>query len=260
MHLGGILDRHGTPKCRHLIVMNSLRDSVTGAVTWHLFMDRFEHAVIRSQRRSDALAVARIAVNSRAYPNETVSVLQRGEWAAMVAQRLQSVIRADDTVATLDSERPNEFTLLLEEVSGREAVAQVFSRLLLKLETAVAVQRSLGLAFGPLWGGRQRDSTPFRCANALAGGRCLPPIARCPRSGAVWNRKHLRAVRSGAARCGIGQAGTGLRPAVWRPAKIGLTADRPDGPCLPIWFPALCKVSGCSGLLAELPPSPIPAG
>ena len=52
----------------------------------------------------------------------------------MVAQRLQSVIRADDTVATLDSERPNEFTLLLEEVSGREAVAQVFSRLLLKLE------------------------------------------------------------------------------------------------------------------------------
>ena len=52
----------------------------------------------------------------------------------MVAQRLQGALRADDTVATLDSGRPNEFTLLLEEVSGREVVARLFSRLLLELE------------------------------------------------------------------------------------------------------------------------------
>ena len=151
------------------------------------------------------------------------------------------------------------FTLLLEEVSGREVVARLFSRLLLELEQPLLFNGVL-------------ESLPVRCGVAVS----VPPHPSVTRLLMQTDVAYHRALvapdrelsqmgstyvlfdrsRHGAELTSREQA-SGQDFGTLR--KTGLTADSPPDLSL-ILFPALCKVSGCSGLLAELPPSPVPAG
>ena len=119
------------------MVMDDLRDPITGMTTWRLFLDRLEHAVVRTQRRNQVLAVALIDIASHACTDDTVTVLPGDASAAAVGQWLQDLFRAHDTVALRESEKPGEFALILEDVTSKLVAAQIFNRLLVKSEEAV---------------------------------------------------------------------------------------------------------------------------
>jgi diguanylate cyclase (GGDEF)-like protein/PAS domain S-box-containing protein len=97
-------------------------DPLTGLTNRLLFHDRLRHALVQARRRKDSLAVLFLNLDGFKSANDLWGHDLGDELLQAVAARLALSVREQDTVARFGGD---EFVLLLEEVEGEAAGAQV---------------------------------------------------------------------------------------------------------------------------------------
>ncbi len=102
-------------------------DALTGLPNRLLFRDRVVTAIAQATRNRRALAVLYLDLDHFKLVNDGLGHSVGDKLLAQVAERLQACVRASDTISRLGGD---EFTLLLNEVGGSDAVAGVARKIL----------------------------------------------------------------------------------------------------------------------------------
>ncbi len=144
--------RHYRAREDHLFHLAN-HDRLTGLANRNLFYDRLQHAVSRQQRSQKKLAVLFLDMDRFKPVNDRYGHAIGDKVLQLVAARILSVMRAEDTVARLGGD---EFVLLMEDVvSGNEA-DQVAERLKHAIQQpfeveghAISLGVSIGIAYYP---------------------------------------------------------------------------------------------------------------
>ena len=116
----------------------AFHDSLTGLPNRALFGDRLEHAVSRSTRIGNPLAVLFIDLDDFKAVNDTLGHREGDELLRHVADELVICVRGSDTVARLGGD---EFAVLMEDATVSEAL-EAADRIQTRLRTPVMVQGS----------------------------------------------------------------------------------------------------------------------
>lgn len=128
----------------------TFRDPLTSLPNRALFMDRVEHALERTRRRSRAgFTVVVIELVGWAGDDDTLSARCRNSILTCTSRRLETCLRGMDTVSHLGGD---EFAILLEDVISEEIAGNLAERLIgalaapLRLEGQdIAVRARIGL-------------------------------------------------------------------------------------------------------------------
>jgi diguanylate cyclase (GGDEF)-like protein/PAS domain S-box-containing protein len=102
-------------------------DSLTGLPNRAVFRDRLDHALARSARVNDALAVLLLDLDGFKLVNDSLGHDAGDELLVAVGGRIQACSRAGDTVARLGGD---EFAILLEDAASEESAVALAGRLL----------------------------------------------------------------------------------------------------------------------------------
>jgi diguanylate cyclase (GGDEF)-like protein/PAS domain S-box-containing protein len=128
----------------------SLRDALTGLANRVLFGDRLAHAVERSRRSKERVAVLFIDFDRFKSVNDTLGHAAGDELLRQAAERMQRAVRPADTIARLGGD---EFTVLCEDLGALNDAGWVADRLSEALErpfelfgSEVRVGVSIGIA------------------------------------------------------------------------------------------------------------------
>jgi diguanylate cyclase (GGDEF)-like protein/PAS domain S-box-containing protein len=105
----------------------AFHDPLTGLSNRTLFLDRLGHALARTDRREDSVAVLFLDLDNFKVINDSLGHGAGDDLLVATARRLTTCLRPGDTVARLGGD---EFTVLLEDVAGKEEVERVVSRLM----------------------------------------------------------------------------------------------------------------------------------
>ncbi len=132
----------------------SLHDPLTGLANRRLFDDRVGHALARRKRRGGAaLAVLFVDIDDFKLVNDALGHAGGDRLLSVVAERLRSVVRAEDTAARLGGD---EFGLLLEEVETADEALAVAQRAIDAVAAPIEIAGqsvhasvSIGVAFRP---------------------------------------------------------------------------------------------------------------
>jgi diguanylate cyclase (GGDEF)-like protein/PAS domain S-box-containing protein len=116
----------------------AFHDSLTGLPNRALFGDRLEHAVSRSTRIGDPLAVLFIDLDDFKSVNDTLGHREGDEVLRHVAKELGYCVRRSDTVARLGGD---EFAVLMEDATVTDAL-EAADRIQQRLRRPVMVQGS----------------------------------------------------------------------------------------------------------------------
>jgi diguanylate cyclase (GGDEF)-like protein/PAS domain S-box-containing protein len=128
----------------------TLHDALTGLANRVLFRDRLEHAVERSRRARERVAVLFIDFDRFKRVNDSLGHAAGDELLRQAAERMRRAVRPADTIARLGGD---EFTVLCEDLGSVNDAAWVADRLtdalerpfdLLGSETRIGV--SIGIA------------------------------------------------------------------------------------------------------------------
>ncbi|MBA1145916.1 PAS domain-containing protein [Ectothiorhodospiraceae bacterium WFHF3C12] len=103
----------------------AVEDGLTGLLNRRGFMDRLEHALARSKRLGQALALLFLDLDDFKRVNDELGHDAGDQLIRTLAQRLQALVRETDSVARLAGD---EFVILLEGLQGGEADAVVVAR------------------------------------------------------------------------------------------------------------------------------------
>jgi diguanylate cyclase (GGDEF)-like protein/PAS domain S-box-containing protein len=122
----------------HQLTDQAFHDSLTGLPNRALFGDRLEHAVTRSTRVGNPLAVLFIDLDDFKAVNDTLGHREGDELLRYVAAELAQCVRHSDTVARLGGD---EFAVLMEDATVGEAL-EAADRIQQRLRTPVMVQGS----------------------------------------------------------------------------------------------------------------------
>jgi diguanylate cyclase (GGDEF)-like protein len=129
----------------------ALHDSLTGLANRELFVERVGHAMRRAARSPLRLAVLFLDLDDFKTVNDSLGHAAGDELLVGVGNRLRGQCRPADTVARLGGD---EFAVLLEDVDGVPAAAEVAERILAGLTAPfwihgreVNVGASIGVAF-----------------------------------------------------------------------------------------------------------------
>jgi len=128
----------------------AFHDSLTGLANRALFADRLEHALSRTRRFGQPVAVLFIDLDDFKTVNDSLGHGEGDLLLVAVAERLQTPLRAVDTIARMGGD---EFAVLLEDPGDAGAPVEVAQRLLAALEAPferggkeLFVQASVGIA------------------------------------------------------------------------------------------------------------------
>src|SRR5215211_4660272 len=125
-------------------------DPLTGLPNRALFMDRLEHTLTRSNRRESSVAVMFVDLDNFKVINDSLGHKAGDELLKVVAERVKSYLRPEDTAARLGGD---EFTILVEDVASvgegvqiAERIAEVLQPPFTLKEQEVFITTSIGLA------------------------------------------------------------------------------------------------------------------
>jgi diguanylate cyclase (GGDEF)-like protein/PAS domain S-box-containing protein len=128
-------------------------DPLTDLPNRLLLNERLGQSILHAARRQGMLAVVFIDLDRFKTINDSISHTAGDRVLQLVAQRLQSIVRADDTVARLSGD---EFILLLENVGGVDHVVTTVTKLMESFDAAfefdnaeMRVTASMGVALYP---------------------------------------------------------------------------------------------------------------
>ena len=130
----------------------AFHDTLTELPNRALFMNRLEHALIRTERREKAAAVLFLDLDNFKLVNDSLGHEMGDRLLVSVAQRLLGCLRAEDTAARFGGD---EFTILLEDVSDARDAVRVAEQIMRALSAPfivetheVFVTTSIGIALG----------------------------------------------------------------------------------------------------------------
>jgi diguanylate cyclase (GGDEF)-like protein/PAS domain S-box-containing protein len=112
------------------------RDSLTGLPNRFLFHDRVQHALQYAKRRAKGIAVMYIDLDRFKVVNDTLGHVTGDKLLQVIGERLQAVLRADDTIARLGGD---EFAVLLPDVERAEDAGNIGRKLLASLRDPVRI-------------------------------------------------------------------------------------------------------------------------
>lgn len=128
-------------------------DQLTGLVNRALFRDRLAHALARAKRSHERAALLYIDLDGFKAINDSLGHAAGDEVLRAVASRFRSAVRSSETVARIGGD---EFTILLEGVSGPADAVKAAERVLAALSTPLKaagrelrVTPSIGVALFP---------------------------------------------------------------------------------------------------------------
>ncbi len=129
-------------------------DQLTGMINRTLFRDRLVHAMARSKRKDQPLAIMLLDLDRFKAVNDTLGHDVGDQLLKIVADRLTDCVREVDTVARMGGD---EFTAILEGVSGEGDVAVVANRIVESIGTPfevgphrISIGTSIGITLYPL--------------------------------------------------------------------------------------------------------------
>lgn len=132
----------------------SLHDPLTELPNRTLFWDRLEHALARSRRTDEEIAVFFIDVDGFKRINDEYGHAVGDDVLRQLAGRLRDTLRSADTLARLGGD---EFGLLLEDLAGEDGALEAARRLTSQFDR-------------PVRAGGQEAPLHLSCGIALAGG------------------------------------------------------------------------------------------
>jgi diguanylate cyclase (GGDEF)-like protein len=173
-------------------------DHLTGLVNRTLFRDRLVHAMARSKRKEQPLGVMLMDLDRFKAVNDTLGHDVGDALLQAVADRLKSCVREVDTIARMGGD---EFTAILEGVSGEPDVAVVATRIIdsisapFELEShRVSIGVSIGVTLYPsddqnidgllkhadaaMYRAKQRGGNAFEFHSVTNGGTASPLTSR----------------------------------------------------------------------------------
>jgi diguanylate cyclase (GGDEF)-like protein/PAS domain S-box-containing protein len=128
----------------------AFHDALTGLANRHLFRDRVDHAVARSQRHGGAFAVLFLDLDGFKGVNDSMGHQAGDQLLRVVGERLREATRGQDTPARLGGD---EFAVLVEEMTDQVDAARVADRILETIRAPielngvrVQVDASIGIA------------------------------------------------------------------------------------------------------------------
>lgn len=128
-------------------------DRLTNLANRNLFYDRLQHAITRLNRSERKLALLFLDMDRFKPVNDTYGHATGDRVLQMIAGRLKSALRNQDTVARLGGD---EFAVLIEDVASRPEIDQVIMRLKASIERpyeldghSIRLGVSIGVAYYP---------------------------------------------------------------------------------------------------------------
>jgi diguanylate cyclase (GGDEF)-like protein len=135
------------------LARQAFRDTLTNLANRALFMDRLGHALARTERRADCLAVLYLDIDRFKVVNDSLGHGVGDRLLAEVGRRLTLCLRPEDTVARLGSD---EFGIMMEGLTGVADATQVAARIMEQFEEPfvtdgrdVVITSSIGIALSP---------------------------------------------------------------------------------------------------------------
>jgi diguanylate cyclase (GGDEF)-like protein/PAS domain S-box-containing protein len=150
---GIVLDITDRKRTEREVEYQAYHDALTGLPNRMLFLDRLTVAVAHARRRHQTLAVMFLDLDDLKVVNDTLGHSAGDQLLQMVAERLGSCLRQEDTLGRIGGD---EFTLLLPGVNSPEDVAAVADKVVAQIqqpfvlgEDEVRVTTSIGIAMYP---------------------------------------------------------------------------------------------------------------
>ncbi len=152
-----ITDRRETDQQRETferqLAQRALHDPLTSLPNRALLADRMEHALARASRRNSSVALLCLDLDRFKIINDGYGHSAGDQLLVTVSERLQNVLRPDDTVARIGGD---EFAILCEDVADRadalalaERVERALSAPFLVGSQEVTMTATVGVALAP---------------------------------------------------------------------------------------------------------------
>ena len=125
------------PRRLDQLARQAFRDPLTSLPNRALFMDRLSHALTRTERRGERLAVLFLDLDRFKVVNDSLGHGVGDQLLIGVSQRLAACLRPEDTIARLGGD---EFAILLEDVKDDKAPTAVADRLTGELQQPFTVE------------------------------------------------------------------------------------------------------------------------
>lgn len=131
--------------------LRAQEDPLTGLVNRRLFMDRLERALWHANRSGKPVSLLYVDLDDLKLVNDSLGHAAGDRLLVVLAERLRSCIRQEDTAARLGGD---EFAILIEDVSDTRDIYHLAERIMSSLQAPVIVGQyaldlsaSIGIAF-----------------------------------------------------------------------------------------------------------------